>query len=444
MTGETVYPRVLVVAIGRVNAKDNDNNGMLLRSLFSGWPCEKLAQIYSSDDKGDAGFFGHYYKLGPQDRRMGSLFYWLKAETQGQAATVIHPLDNAASQTVVPSSRARRLLVDTGLYELIFSPRVSPQMRTWVESFEPDIIFAQGYNLTFARLPVLLKNEKNAKLAFFCSDDWPTYLYAGLLGEPKLLRCLIRPIVRKAVARLLDATDVPLAFGQPMADQYTARYGKVFTVLSHADDQGRFESAQPVRAHSTGIYTLMAIGNFNQFRWPLLLDVNESCRILNDQGIQVRVAVLSSAIEPEGARQLAQAPYIDIFEDPGNDRLPCYLKGADLFLLVEGFDEGFVSAIRLSISSKAHLFMFSQHPVIVYAHPDTGVAQYASTYHWARVVSRRDIQALTQAIRDLLTDNNAANVLVRQATATARAYHSCHMNKKRLFDAISSNVFSRR
>lgn len=441
--GNPHYPRVLVVALGRINEADSYNNGLLLRNLFGNWPREKLAQIYSSGDTGDAGFFGYYYRLGVQDRRFGSLFYRLKSKIQDKIARNTQTQSGHQPQPVSTASLARRLLINTGLYELIFAPRVSLQMQAWVEEFRPDIIFSQGYNLTFAWLPVLLKEATRAKLAFFCTDDWPTYLYAGLLGEPRLLRWLIGPIVRKAVSRLLAATDVPLAFGHSMAEEYATRYGKAFTFLCHADDPKRFESAQPARVHRAGTFTLMAIGNFNRFRWPLLLDADESCRLLNDQGILARVAVLSSAIDPEGARRLAKALYIDICDDPGNDRLPCYLKGADLLLLAEGFDEGYVPAIRLSISSKAHLFMFSQRPIIVYAHSDTGIAKYASACRWARVVSRRDRQTLTEAIRELLIYNNEGNALIREANQTARTFHSHDANQKRFFNAISGDAYSK-
>ena len=440
MVEDSKYPRVLVATLGRINAVDSFNNGLLLRNLFGSWPREKLAQIYSSGDTGDEGFFGHYYKLGPQDRRLGRLFYRWKTEILRETAKTTQAQNNSAAHAATADSWAKRLLVDTGLYEVIFAPRLSAEMRAWVEAFRPDIIFAQGYNLTFAWLPVVLKKATHARMAFFSTDDWPTYLYAGLLGEPRLLRWLIGPVVRKSVSRLLDATDVPLAFGQPMAQEYAARYGKTFTVLSHADDPRRFESAQPIRIHPPGTLTIMAVGAFNRFRWPLLLDANESCRLLNEQGITARVAVLSSVIDPDGARQLAKAAYIDIFDDPGNDRLPCYLKGADLFLLAEGFDEGFVSAIRLSISSKAHLFMFSQHPIIVYAHPDTGIAKYALAQRWARVVSQRDCQTLTEAIRDLLTHDNEANALINQANETARTFHTHDANRKQMFNVMTSDA----
>lgn len=57
------YPRVLIVALGCINADDNANNGLLLRNLFVGWPGESLAQIYSCGGNGNKGFFGHYCRL---------------------------------------------------------------------------------------------------------------------------------------------------------------------------------------------------------------------------------------------------------------------------------------------------------------------------------------------------------------------------------------------
>src|SRR5664279_3655420 len=125
MAESSKYPRVLVVALGRINTVDSYNNGLLLRNLFGSWPREYLAQIYSSGDTGDEGFFGDYYQLGPQDRRLGRLFYRLKAEALGEAAKTILARKAAAAHTASAGSWARHLLVDTGLYEIVFAPRLS-------------------------------------------------------------------------------------------------------------------------------------------------------------------------------------------------------------------------------------------------------------------------------------------------------------------------------
>jgi hypothetical protein len=434
------YPRVLIVALGRINAADTANNGLLLRNLFAGWPKENLAQIYSSGDNGEEGFFGHYYRLGPRDRRLGHVFYRLKSLVEEGSAT-------GRSQTACATAmfgratsikgRLKRLLVETGLYELVFSPRVSREMLRWVKDFRPDVIFAQGYCLTFVWLPVMLKEATRAQLAFLAADDWPTYLYSGQLGEPRVFARILRPIVEKATRQLMSVVDVPFAFGQPMADEYGIRYKKPFITISHSDDPRRFGDAIPLRSHPPGVTTVLAMGIFHRYRWPLLLDANECCRLLNEQGILARIVVLSSSIAPEAAPELSQASYIDFTRDPGNALLPRYLKGADILLLADGFDKGFVSAIRLSVSSKSHLFMMSRRPIIVYAHPDSGVSKYASAYHWAQTVGKRDARALVSAIRDIREDQNKSSMLISHAVETYQRFHLREVNQTRFLESLA-------
>lgn len=434
------YPRVLVVALARINAVDTDNNGMLLRNLFSDWPRENIAQIYSSGDNGDNGFFGYYYQLGATERQGGSLFYKLKTNEVSQASKDVASKHNTTFNNGVTARikcLVMRLLVDTGLYELIFRPKISPEMKSWVENFQPDIILAQGYNLTFAWLPLLLKKSTGAKLAFLTTDDWPTYLYSGQLGEPILFRWMVRPVVKSVTRRLFAEVDVPFAFGQPMAEEYASRYGKKFLILNHADSQFRFENVEPLRIHPPDVITIVAIGNYNRFRWPLILDVNDACQELHTQGLNVRLVVLTSSIELEGAKALSTASYVDVLPDPGNDLLPSYLKGADILLLAEGFDEGFVSAIKLSVSSKAHLFMFSHRPIIVYSHAETGIASYARISGWARLITNRDKKGLVEVIKQLLENKEKTRSLIAKADEIVSLFHSHKANRDILIKGLS-------
>jgi hypothetical protein len=223
-----------------------------------------------------------------------------------------------------------------------------------------------------------------------------------------------------------------------MAEEYERRYGKKFITLSHADDPERFEKAVPKRFHEHGIVSIAVAGYFNNFRWPLLIDANECCRKLTSKNIPARVLVISAGMEKEGKTEIAKADFIDVIPDPGNDILPQYLKGADINLLVEDFDEKRASAISLSVSSKSHLFMFSQKPTIIYAHPNTGVSKYAQNNRWARVVAQRDIKLLYNEIHNILTDLEAAKTLVNCAKDTYERYHLISANKKVFIDALSA------
>lgn len=439
------YPRVLVVTLGKINDNDTYNNGLLLRNLFGrDWPRDRLAQIYSSGDSGDRGYFGRYYKLGPNDRLLGSFFYRLRSDGssgKSEKSTLMQWCPSFPGKWHIGlKSLAKRFIVDTGLYEIIFRPRLSEELLAWVDDFRPDVIFAQGYNLTFTLLPLLIKRATGARLAVLTTDDWPKYQYTGMHGEPSFLRWLVRPTVNIASRRLFVESDIPIAFGVSMAEEYKKRYGKFFIPVFHADDPLRFDSSRPKYLNDSTTMTIVVTGTFNEFRWPLLLDANEACAELNRQGLCVRLAVLSSAITVDGRRSLSTAQYVDIYPDPGNDELPSYLKGANALLLLEGFDSKFVSAIELSISSKAHLFMFSRRPIVVYAAAEAGVTKYAASYGWARVVSHRSISDLSFALQQVLLNQDMAMGLIAKADAVASRHHTHEVNQARLFSALRQGL----
>ena len=53
------------------------------------------------------------------------------------------------------------------------------------------------------------------------------------------------------------------------------------------------------------------------------------------------------------------------------------LRGADILFLPERFDET-AKLLKMSISTKVSLFMFTGKPIVVYSDPQTGIAAYAT------------------------------------------------------------------
>lgn len=432
------YPRVLVVAIGKINFSDDYNNGLLLRNLFGkDWPKENVAQIYSSGDNGDCGYFGRYYRIMSGDRRFGGVFYRFKSNIESNQKQFVSVVNSSNSLLKVLKSwiksKILSLLVDSGLYEVIFRPRLSNNLMDFVSEFRPDIIFAQGYNLTFSSLPLLLKNKIGVKLAILTTDDWPKYLYAGMQGETTALRWLIQPVVARVALEFFSNADIPFAFGEPMAVEYSKRYGKKFVNLYHSDDPERFRSSLPRILCEGKTKTFIAIGNFNKYRFPLLLDANRACEQISSEAAGVRILVLSSSFSLDDLRKLDNASFIDVLPDPGNDDLPSFLKSADGLLLIEGFDSGFVSAIALSVSSKSHLFMFSKKPIIVYGGAETGVVKYARSHGWASVVDIRSVSELVCAMRSILNDKIVSDALVETAYSVALKNHTFYANADRFY-----------
>lgn len=423
------YPRVLITTLGRINAVDNANNGLLLRNLFAGWPRENLAQIYSSGDNGDVGFFGHYYQLGPKDRRLGTQFYKLKADALNEMASgaEVHNASAVASgKSAAFKSGLKRLIVETGFYELIYRPRLSAKMLAWVSAFKPDIIFSQGYCLTFAWLPVMLGKRFNLPIVYYPTDDWPNAEYRIGSKNLPVLSGLMDRAVDKASRDLVEASSVRLSFNRYMQEEYLSRYNREFKVLMHSDDPVRFEAAAPIRLVPSDIVWIVTTGVFNSNRLPLLDDLDAACSILDKQGFKVRATVFPVNEFAKG--ETSRFSHIEFAACPDHNTMPSILKGADILFLPERFD-GTAPGIRLSVSSKAHLFMFSNTPTVVYSDSVTGIAKYATEDSWAMVVSKRDIHELANAFKRLIVDDIYRKRLVAKAAQIAAEHHDLASNQ---------------
>ena len=416
---------------------------MSLRSWFSEWPSEQLAQIYSGGDLGGKKFCGHTFQLGREERCWGRIFYRLKQSSLGESSRPIsiraegdQPFQRK-SELVILKSRLSTLLVRSGIWEVLFPPRLSPRLLDWVSSFEPQAIYCQGYSLAFAWLPVMLSKHLKIPICFQLGDDWPMYLY-----RDSLLSLGLRPVVKRAVNELIAESSMLIANSKRMAEEYAVRYGYRFVPIMMGDRAERFQVAQPVRLHEPSIISLLYSGNLGQGRWKSLTEVCYAAEALQREGYRIGVTAFASTVPSEAINLLKSLNNLQVLPPPAHDMLPAYLKGADILVLPETFNSAMANEIRLSISTKAHLYMMSERPILVYGSPLTGIVDYARREGWASVVDHNDQLQLMAALRQLIDDPALRQRLVERGIHVALKNHSESVIRKRFLAALKNMLSS--
>jgi len=418
----TEYPRVLIVYMSCINR--TDDHGLSLRSWFGGWPTTRLAQIYSGADQGGDKFCAQTFQLGPPERHLGSLFFALKQSSVGQST---YPIDMRAdtqrplrrqSRMARSRSRVASTLLRSGLWELLFPPRLSERLLRWLDSFHPEVIYCQGYSLTFARLPIALSQHLGIPVCFQTGDDWPTYLY-----RDSVVAWAVRPSVARAVEELVRCSSARLANGDRMAAEYSARFGQPFVPMMMGDRIERFRAVEPVRLGAPGAVSVVYSGGLGQGRWQSVADLCQAAGALGKAGYNIKVTAFAPVVPREAVNLLRDTATLQVLRPPAHDALPAYLRGADILLLPETFDAAMAAEIRLSISSKAHLYMMSERPVLVYGSPVTGIVDYARRDGWAHVVDRPNPHELVTGLRRLIDDKDLRQTLVRRGVDVALRNH---------------------
>jgi len=433
------YPRILIVVMGRINAADNANNGLLLRNLFGQFPRQNLAQIYSGGDNGDEGFFGRYYQLKPQDRKLGRLFFRLKSMAMEGNAQINIPASSEKKKfsfSQLIRRWGKKLLMDSGLFEIIFRPRLSQEMILFIKDFEPDIIFSQGYNLGFALLPLMITQKLDIPIVYYPTDDWSKHRKKDDLSTISYLTYFARQYAAK---KLVNKTKICIAFNRFMQEEYLLRYKKKFLILMQGDESRRFDKSPINKLCESDCYWIVATGDFDRHRIPLLYDLDSTCKTLNGKGLKVKATVFPVNYDSLPPALFTEFDYISFLASPDHHELAGILHSADVLFLLERFDET-SSQIRMSISSKAHLFMHSGRPIIVYSHPITGIARYALEEKWAEVIDRPDAQLLADVLEKIFTDKDKQDSLISSARKIALKNHDLPSIQKTFYAMIQSIV----
>jgi len=419
------YPRVLILYNSKINAEDQ--HAYSLRSWFSNWPRDSLAQVYSGGESNDSGFCGQSYKLSNADRRLGNLFFFLKSSPIGAVSKSVITLreGDAGSPKINFLSKCKifigRSFLALGIWELIFRPKLSPNLIEWIQDFKPDIIYCQGYNLTFTWLPVLIQKKFKIPICFQTGDDWFSSLYSG-----NFLSCLIRPIVNRGVKRLLTSASVRIANGDHMAEQYEMRYSLPFIPIMMCDDSFRFQNAVPQRLVNKSTISILYTGSLGSERCPSLVSLCKAVSELQVEGINIVISALASGIPPELLYELGTLSNLQLLPAPSHDDLPSYLKGADILFLPESFNAAQATRISLSISTKAHLYMMSERPTLIYGSATTGIVKYGKKIGWGAIVDNQDIQYLKQAIIRLISDKKYCEKIVARGLELVLVNHEGH------------------
>lgn len=416
----TGRPRVLIFWMSPIY--QSDQGGLLVRSLFADWSKDDLAQIHTGHPIDGPLYCAHVFGLSPNERRFGRFFYRIKQSSFGESTRPLILEQSSALPQAQKVSRIQlvrgtlnKFLLNTGIWEIIFRTRISSQLVEFIQTFRPDVMYVPGYTLSYSWLSMTINRRFNIPIVFHPFDDWPNALYKHVP--------LIHRIVLRTVSRLIQRSAARISFSQRMADAYHKQFGVPFEIVMNADDFDRFSAAVPQRAADPSVISIIYSGALGLKRWQALCDLSDAAAALEAEGIRIQVTAYASSIPFEAVEAVNERHNLRILPPLAHERVPEYLKGADILFLPESFDPNLIENLRYSISTKAQLYMMSQQPVLVYGPSEAGIVDYAQRDQWAYVVSKRDQTALMNALRTLISDQALRERLIKTGVEVAARNH---------------------
>ena len=415
-TGRSL-PRILFVLMTKIRKDDPVN--LLFRAQFGSWDKKDLAQVHANaDPSGEGEFCGSYYRLSECDRFLGGVFLNIRKTVfkMVKMEDISEPSHGTSKSFFARLLKMTKkffgdTLVSSGLWELLFFVRLSKPLQKFVSDFKPDIIYCQGYSLGFTVLPLLISKKLNIPICFQTTDDWPAFTYKNSLAGW---------ILRREVQKLVSRSSLCFAFGEKMKNEYQRRYGVSFHVTYHLDDVNRFRVfAENLDSDNKRI---IFTGSLGLNRHECIADLYKAILSLRKNGVPVVLDVYCTGLPKEIPEEIRTSTVVRFFPLPSHEDLGRVLKSADILFLPESFNVD-QAKLSLSISTKCHLYMMAERPVLLYGPDYAGSMEYASSNGWGMVVSQRDLVVLSAAVMRLLEEVPLKQHLAQRSAECLRMNH---------------------
>lgn len=268
------------------------------------------------------------------------------------------------------------------------------------------------------RLCLLLHRRFRVPIVMHILDDW-----IGTMHRKRVLGKVLRPLFERTFRDLVSASARRFAISGLMAEEYLRRYGCEFDVLMNCEDSTTFLSTPGVRVAGADEYSIVCSGTLKKGRWRAIVDLGEAIERMRLEGAKIRLDVFGYGVPPEAAPALAALSSVRLHGAIASSAVPAIFRGADLLFLPESFESEHREYMRCSISAKAHLYMMSARPTLVYGPAGTAVVEYARSEKWGVVVDTPGIESLVVALRELIGNKALCELIVKNGRRVAQANH---------------------
>ena len=434
LMGENYFPRVAIVSCNPM--RKDISNGIMMRSLFSSWPQDRLTQIYFPV----GAEYPPEFDVCVDYRRISSLGLVHRPQIPHKHRS--NTLDIRNNQEDCKSRLRYKMLVALKKRNHVFTVSklfkemwyahswIGHSLRNELTDCKPDIVYALIGNYSLAKNTCLACRRLGIPLFMHVTDDYVSSLYRSMpLGKHLAFES------EKWFGRCIEYSTGRAAISPAMAMEYEARYSKPWHTFTTATSP---ENYNPLPRSSDGILRFVYAGNLGLNRWRQLRALALALDELSTQsGQKLKLDVYSAQEQISAYRSaLEVSPLVNLQGWCPSNKLPQVFHEADVLVHVESFDEQVASLTRLSLSTKLYQYMMAGRCLMGFGPESLASMQFIKQSKAGFVVSTNKTSALVDAIRENCLDDHARSIFGLQARAWAERWGDCNKERERFRQAL--------
>jgi hypothetical protein len=407
------YPSILVVSNNAFS--DTRNNGKTLASFFSGYPKEKLSQLYFQEELPSGDVCERFFCLS--DKNVAKSLISRKGAC-GRIVEKGERLNSSEKNQSDSGILVRLVKSNLGRLARELAWRIAPWTEgpivEWLDANPPDKVFFCAGDSAFAYDVVeFIRQRYGADLFLYITDD-----YILPRKTVSLAWWMRRHIVLVKMRAAITESQSVITISEKMRSEYKQLFGRdSYVAFNIPEWQPDWRTSTTPREYIELVYA----GGLHFSRWKTLQRLAWALKRYNINRQHGKAAFLkiytNDVPSPKMRSRIELAGAASYMGSLRKDELEEVIREADILVHVESFDSNSIESTRLSVSTKIPEYLAMERPVLAVGPPDVASMEFLEDAACC-VTSEGSLDA---TVRELLMDETQRKKFAVKALTKWRA-----------------------
>lgn len=419
------YPRVLVISHNAFSKFLN--NGKTLSSIFSGWPKDKIAQLYFRNEIPDFSVCSNFFHITDEQ------IIFNKKKKVGKRVVEIPKDEIKKSNTFIHKYARKNHLPIFGFIRDVlwsFGKWNNATLYKWIDEFSPEVIFFVGGGNSFSyNIANKISEKYNIPIYLYYTDDYITPILTL-----DIFWWLNFFWLRKVLNRTLNNVKKVFVIGKDMANEYNTKLKKTcITIMNAVETESyvRIFEENRSKERPKNKLTLAYFGGLHLNRWKSLVEIGKVIKLTSIKNkLDISLSIYSNQ-KPDGKilKSLSDPPYIQYMGRVNENEIIEEMQKYDVLTHVESFDFKMKQKTRLSISTKIPEYLASGKPILAVGPKEISSIRYLKECNVSYIIDTLDERIIEKTISKILDEKDKHKEIGLEGLKIAIANHSINNNK---------------
>lgn len=428
---EYEYPKILIVSHNPFGLRASV--GKTLSSIFTGWPKDRIAQLFFHNQVPDYSVCDNFYNVTEEQIILNKKEEVGKRVYNAEADIKLNDRKLDIRSVVKKSnffSLMRSLIWESKKWD-------NANFNNWVNDFSPDLIFFIAGGSPFSyKIVNNISQTQGIPIYLYYMDDF--ILPINTINPFWWLNWVWKNYELK---KILPKVSKIFTICEDMANIYRQKLSKECVSIMNSVDIQLFLSVSTIQDSTRHIGNSIKIAYFGGLhlnRWKTLSIIGKEIKNVSTQrNIDISISVYTNQ-QPEKKilEAITNPPYMEHVGSVNEDEIIFEMQKYDALIHVESFEKKYIEKTRLSISTKIPEYLSSGKPILAVGPKSISSIKYLEDTGVSYIIDSLNSNSISSVINRMVDERGKFENIGIKCIEIAKKNHSINQTRKLIKESL--------